>query len=75
MNKKTLEYANSILRTIDVLDDLRRIMFVPYPQFSSNDISVNSAAFDEETLKKLKEVIKNFVDNRATELREEFENL
>lgn len=75
MNKEILKRANDITKTISTLDDLNRIIYTPYPQFSSNDTKVNSASFDEETLKKLKETIKNFIETRKAELKEEFENL
>ena len=75
MTQETLKLANEIMRSVDVLDDLNCIMCAPYPQFSGHDRVVNSAAFDEETLKRLKEVIKSFVDERRKELREEFNKL
>ena len=75
MNKKILERANSLTRTIDVLDDLNRVMCVPYPQFSNQDMNVNSACLDGETLKRLKDVIKSFIEVRRKELIDEFESL
>ena len=75
MNKKTLEKANSLIRTIDVLDDLNFIMYRPYPQFSCNDRDVNSAAFDEETLEQLKTIIKDFIEKRKIELQEKFKSM
>lgn len=75
MNRETLKLANEITRSIDVLNDLDCIMCAHYPQFSGHDRAVNSAAFDEETLKRLKEVIKSFSDERRKELQEEFEKL
>lgn len=50
-------------------------MYDTFPQFSGYSKEVNSAAFDEETLKRLKEVIKSFTDERRKELQEEFEEL
>mgnify|MGYP003448935334 CR=1 FL=1 len=57
MNREKLERANALTRAIDVLDDLNRVMCVPYPQFSNKDKQVNSACLDEETLKRLVHVI------------------
>ena len=48
MNKSTLEKANKLVRTIDVLDDLNFVLCASYPQFSGNDRNVNSASFDEK---------------------------
>lgn len=75
MNRETLKLANKITRSIDVLNDLDCIMCAPYPQFSGHDRIANSAAFDEETLKKLKIIIKEFIDRRKKELQEELEKL
>ena len=75
MNKETLELANKITRTIDTLDDLNSVICAPYPQFYGHDREVNSACFDEETLKRLKSVIKDFIDDRRKELMEEFKCL
>lgn len=75
MNKETLEIANKITRTIEALDDLNSVICVPYPQFYGYDREVNSACFDEETLKRLKSVIKDFIDDRRKELMEEFKGL
>lgn len=75
MNRETLKLANEITRSIDALDDLDCIMCVPYPQFSGHDRIVNSAAFDEESLKELKAIIEEFIDKRRKELQEEFEKL
>lgn len=75
MNKETLEHANKIVRVIDTLNDLNSIMYDTFPQFLGYNKKVNSAAFDEETLKRLKEVIKSFADERKKELQEEFEKL
>lgn len=75
MNKETLNRANSIITTIDTLDKLKRVMCVPYPQFSSSDTGVNSEAFEDKTLEELKLVITNFVEKRKSELEKEFESL
>lgn len=75
MNREKLERANALTRAIDVLDDLNRVMCVPYPQFSNQDKQVNSARLDEETLKRLKHVIKDFIEVRRKELTDEFESL
>ena len=75
MNKEKLERANKIIRALETLDSLNSIMYVPYPQFSSNDRNVNSACFDDNTLKALKEVIINFVAEHKVKLKEEFEEL
>lgn len=75
MNRETLKLANEITRSIDILDDLDCIMCAPYPQFSGHDRNVNSAAFDEETLKRLKVVIAEFIEGRRKELQEEFKQL
>lgn len=75
MNKETLDRANSIITTIDTLDKLKRVMCVPYPQFSSSNVGVNSAAFEDKTLEDLKLTITNFVEKRKLELKEEFESL
>lgn len=75
MNKETLELANKITRTIDTLDDLNSVICAPYPQFYGHDREVNSACFDEETLKRLKSAIKDFIDGRRKELMEEFKGL
>lgn len=75
MDKKTLEQANSLISTIDVLDDLNFVMNRPYPQFSCNDKDVNSAAFDKETLEQLKTTIKDFIEKRKIELQEKFKSL
>ena len=75
MNKETLELANKITRTIDTLDDLNSVIYAPYPRLYGHDREVNSACFDEETLKRLKSVIKNFIDDRRKELLEEFKGL
>lgn len=50
-------------------------MCVPYPQFSSSNVGVNSAAFEDKTLEDLKLTITNFVEKRKLELKEEFESL
>jgi len=68
MNRETLKLANEITRSIDVLNDLDCIMYVPYPQFSRHDRTVNLATFDEETLKKLKVISEEFIDKRRKEL-------
>lgn len=75
MKQKTLKLANEITRSIDALDDLNCIMCAYYPQFSGHDRNVNSAAFDEETLKRLKVTIKEFVEGRRKELQGELEKL
>ena len=75
MNKSTLEKANKLVRTIDVLDDLNFVLCAPYPQFSCHDRDVNSASFDEKTLGELKETIKNFIDEKQRELLEELKML
>lgn len=75
MKKEILDRANSIITTIDTLDKLKRVMCVPYPQFSSSDAGVNSAAFEDKTLEDLKLTITNFVEKRKSELKEEFESL
>lgn len=75
MNREKLERANALTRAIDVLDDLNKVMCVPYPQFSNQDNQVNSARLDEETLKRLKDVIRNFIEVRRKELTDEFEGL
>lgn len=76
MNKETLGYANKLVSVIDSLNDLNSIMYDSFPQFSGyENRNVNSARFDEETLKRLKAVIKNFIDERKKELQEEFEKL
>ena len=75
MNKEKLELANKIIKTINVLDDLNSVIYAPYPQFYGYDREVNSACFDEETLKRLKSVIKCFIDERKKELTKEFESL
>lgn len=75
MNLETLKLANKITRLIDVLNDLDCIMCAPYPQFSGYGRIANSAAFDEETLKKLKIIIEEFIDRRKKELQEELEKL
>ena len=75
MNRETLEHANALTRAIDVLDDLNKVMCVPYPQFSNQDKQVNSARLDKETLKRLKDVIRNFIEVRRKELTDEFESL
>ena len=75
MNKETLERANEIVKTIENLDKLSSVMYVPYPQFESSDRSVNSACFEKATLEKLKEVIQEFIKERRAELTKEFEDL
>ena len=75
MNKNTLDQANSIIRSINVLDDLNFVMNRPYPQFSCNDKDVNSASFDENTLEQLKITIKGFIEKRKIELQEKFNSL
>ena len=75
MNKSTLEKANKLVRTIEVLDDLNFVLCAPYPQFSCSGLNVNSASFDEKTLKELKEIIKGFIDEKQRKLLEEFKTL
>lgn len=75
MNKESLDKANSLIRTIEVLNDLNSIMRVPYPQFSCSDRDVNSAAFDGKTLEELKDTIRQYIKKRKRELQEEFEAL
>lgn len=75
MNRETLKHANEIINEIDTLNDLNRVMYASYPQFLGNDIKVNSAGFDEITLKRLKAIITNFIDDRKKELQEEFKKL
>lgn len=75
MNKETLKRANDIIKTIENLDKLSSVMYVPYPQFESSDRSVNSAGFEKETLEKLKAVIQEFIKERKSELTEELEKL
>ena len=75
MNKSTLEKANRLVKTINALDDLNFVLCAPYPQFSCHDRDVNSASFDEKTLKELKETIKYFIDEKQRKLLEEFKML
>lgn len=75
MNKEALDKANSLVRSIDVLDDLNSIMCKPYPQFLCSNNEVNSAAFDKETLEQLKTTIKDFIEKRKIELQEKFKSL
>lgn len=75
MDKDMLKHANKIVGVIDTLNDLNSIMYDIFPHFLGYNKKVNSAAFDEETLKRLKEIIKSFVDERRKELQEEFEKL
>ena len=42
MNKSTLEQANKLVRTIEVLDDLNFVLCAPYPQFSCHDMVIRS---------------------------------
>ncbi|WP_304429290.1 hypothetical protein [Romboutsia ilealis] len=75
MDKNTLDQANSIVRTINVLGDLNFVINRPYPQFSCNDKDVNSASFGGETLEQLKMTIKDFIGKRKLELQNEFSAL
>lgn len=75
MNRETLKLANEITRSIDALDNLDCIMCATYPQFSGQIRNVNSAAFDEETLKRLKVVIVEFIEERRKELQEDLKQL
>lgn len=75
MDKTTLDQANSLMSTIEVLDDLSFVMSRPYPQFSCSDKNVNSASFDKETLEQLKMTIKDFIEKRKKELQEKFKSL
>ena len=75
MNKSTLEKANKLAKTIDALNDLNFVLCASYPQFSCHDRDVNSASFDEKTLGELKEIIKNFIDEKQRELLEELKML
>lgn len=75
MDKTTLDQANSLMSTMKVLDDLNFIMNKPYPHFSCSDKDVNSASFDKETLEQLKTTIKDFIEKRKSELKEEFKSL
>ena len=75
MNKTQLERGNKITRSLKAIDDLWKIMFVPYPQFSSCDIEVNSANFDQVTLDGLKMVITDYLKERSDALEKEFKEL
>lgn len=75
MDKSTLDQANSLINTIEILNNLNKIMNSPYPYFSNSSITVNSAFFDEETLLILKSTIKGFIEKRKNELQEKFESL
>ena len=75
VNKSTLEKANRLSKTIKALDDLNFVLCATYPQFSCSGLNVNSASFDEKTLKELKETIKGFIDEKQRKLLEEFKTL
>ena len=75
VNKSTLEKANRLSKTIKALDDLNFVLCATYPQFSCSGLNVNSASFDERTLKELKETIKGFIDKKQRKLLEEFKTL
>lgn len=75
MNKEQLKRGNELQKSIDTLDDLSRLMYTPYPQFSGTEKAVNSAGFDKDTLDELKEVILDFCSYRKAELQEEFDSL
>ena len=75
MNKEILNKGNSLIREIEVLNDLNSIMCVPYPLFSSGDKDVNSVNFDKETLNELRNIIWEFIGKRKLELQKEFEAL
>lgn len=75
MNRETLKHANKMISVIDNLNVLKCIMHDTFPQFSGYEKEVNSASFDETTLNRLKNVIKDFVDERTGELQKEFEKL
>lgn len=85
MKEKTLGRANEIKRSIETLYDLRRIFSYPYPKIFKNrdkktgfvydDDCISFVMFDEETREELKEVIKNVIDKRLSELKEEMEIL
>ena len=75
VNKSTLEKANRLSKTIKALDDLNFVLCATYPQFSCSGLNVNSASFDERTLKELKETIKGFIDEKQRKLLEEFKTL
>lgn len=75
MKKEQLKRGNEIIHSIDAIDDLYRVMSVPYPQFSSCDIDVNSAKLDKVTLDGLKMVIADYLNERSDALKKEFEEL
>ena len=78
MKPKTLEIAIKIKKELEELESLRQITYIPYPQIvnSSDHIGgVNTACFSEETLKRFKEVIRNFVDEEKERLTKEFDEL
>lgn len=76
MNKEQLEIGNNIMHSLEIIKDLRVVMHAPFPQFiGANDKIVNSAGFDDETLKGLKETVINYLSTRQAELEKELEDL
>lgn len=75
MTFEQLEKAKELKHIMDKINDMLHIIHMPYPQFACMDTQVNSAEFDDETLKGLKEVIDNYLHARFDEIRTEFKNL
>lgn len=82
MKDKELQKAKELERSYEKLEKARRIFCAPYPTFFRSKIWFNRhdeeicfASFDEETCEGLKNVIRDYIENRQKEVRKELEEL
>ena len=85
MNRKTIEKANELIRSQKYLNDLRRLVTIPYPKiFSKNTRQtglcwdneyLSFANFDDITRERLKTAILSVIDERYYEIEDEIKSL
>ena len=83
MTEEDVKKAQKLLRSKETLDDLCKIMCLPYPAifknrrifFGANYREINFACFDDTTIEELKKAIKDVVRKRYKEIDTELENM
>lgn len=87
MDKKSISEANGLIRAQRCLDDLRRIIAVPYPRMFSKRKHDQKTGFcyesdylsfcvlDDTTREKIKAAILSIIDERYSEIEEEIKRL
>lgn len=83
MTEKEIRKAEKLLESKRVLDDLWKIICLPYPAifknrrifFGANYREINFASFDETTREELRKAIKDVINKRDKEIDKELESM